>query len=198
MLWLRCYRKSDLEDQNVSFLTKEKKRFQHYLNLTLFCDFFFEVSETCIYLFSSLCAFCRSLLWFTENYQHPDRLYLLSPPNPMAWKKKQNKPIRKVSYGPQRTHFLPGMRASEGRKTQKKSKSCLSWKWEEKPRRRSALLSFKTGYELEALPRLRITSSTCAALLGAEGQRLDSLLRQFHTRGPLTSFRITQHHALII
>lgn len=53
-----------------------------------------------------------------------------------------------------------------------------------------------TGYE--ALSRLRITSSTSAASLGTEGQRLGLLLSQSQIRGPLTSFRITQHHALII
>lgn len=34
--------------------------------------------------------------------------------------KKQNKPIRKISNGPQKTHFLPGMRYSEGKKIEEK------------------------------------------------------------------------------
>lgn len=82
-------------------------------------------------------------------------------------KKKHNKPIRKISYGPQKTHFLPGMRYSEEKKTEERQ-ILLKLKMRKKPRRRSALLSFMTGYELEALTRLRITSSICAASLGTK------------------------------
>lgn len=65
-------------------------------------------------------------------------------------------------------------------------------------RKRSALLSFVTGYELEAFSGLRITRpSSWAASWETGGQSLELVHSQFQTRGLFISFKIMQHCTVV-
>lgn len=96
--------------------------------MTLYLKF----QNMCLSLCFTMCFCARSWLWFPENYQHPDRLYLLSLPNLMPQKESKTNLLGKYHMDHRRLISFQEWDIQRGKK-EKKSKSCLSWKQEKIP-----------------------------------------------------------------
>lgn len=148
------------------------------MNLTLFWDFLFEVFKISIYLSLFFAMFFSAGPGFdlqkTTSWQTVSSLSTkYFPTIVMAWKKKT---IGEISYGPHNIHFLPGMRCSEGKTKEKKSKCLLKLRTEcpGGGQRRSVLWVVMDAKHC-------LGSGSQAASPGTEEHRLELVLSQFQT-----------------
>lgn len=120
--------------------------------------------------------------------------YLLSSPNLMACKNSKTNLLGKYHMDHRRLISFQEWDI-QGKKKQKKGKSCLSWKWEKNPGEGQHFSVLWLAMNLKHW--LGWGSQVPSVLLHWE-QRLGLLLSQLQTRAPFTSCKITQHHTLII